>query len=67
MFSHVDGWEKSAVIATIGGGAVLAAAIPSIPLLSRAVRGSANCGNCENPLQKSVARTSGVPSSGAAC
>ena len=28
MSSHVDGWEKSAVIATIGGGAVLAAAIP---------------------------------------
>jgi hypothetical protein len=29
MFSHVDGWEKSAV-ATIGGGAVLAAAIPDM-------------------------------------
>jgi hypothetical protein len=24
-------------------------------------------GNCENPLQKPVARTSGVPSSGGAC
>jgi hypothetical protein len=64
MFSHVDGWaEQGSDLDDRQQGSLDCAnsrhALPRDWHIAS--------GNCGNPLQKPVERTSGVPSSGGAC